>query len=307
MAKFQSETLQLSLAVVGAFLLAGSIAGQDADALPVTTANSAEFKNDINIGGGLDGVSKDRKVVTSAITGIYTYRADSNRAAGDITITPTTDTTVFGALGNIHTHGTFGYTDNAKRDETDSVIRKASKKTTKTDNPLTSEGYIKLSKKIGNDATIGAVYYKDAIAPELAIRNGDLVLAAGYQFGDRHSITGSAAYSIGNFSPFAAYRDKAMHYGAEFQLGNNAAVQAAYRPDGNQYSVGLRLDIGTGGTTPAPKIEQLPLVQVPAPAPTNYYCANGYHYDLNFGGCAKKIEAPTRVSPPDIKNIRGRG
>jgi hypothetical protein len=282
-----------ALLVVAAFAAAGTIAGEKADALPVTTVNSAEFRNDVNLGGGLDGLQKDRKIITPATVGVYSYVADSPRIAGDTVIVAPTATS----------HGTYGYAGSKKRDEHDAVIRQAVASKTKTDRPITSEGYVKLSKKIGNDTTIGAVYYKDAIAPELAVKTGNLALAAGYQFGDRHSVTGSAAYSIGDVSPFVAYRDKAMHYGAELQMGNSSAIQIAYRPDGNQYSAGLRFDIGTNPIV-APKVaEVLPVVNTiaPPPKPDNKWCANGFEYNESFGGCAKKI------APLYRQYIKGRG
>jgi hypothetical protein len=283
------QALGHAIAVVAAFALVGSVAPHKADALPVTTANSPEFTNDINLGGGVDAVIKDRTIKTPASVGVFSYRADSPRTVSDTVITaPTADT-----------HGTYGYTASTIRDRTDATIRPAVAAKSKTDRPVMAEGYVKLSKKIGGDATIGAVYYKDAIAPELAVRNGNLALAAGYQFGDRHSVTGSAAYSIGVFSPFVAYRDRAVHYGGELQLGSSSALQVAYRPDGNQYSAGLRLDIGTS-PAPAPKVaEVLPIV------PDSKWCANGYEYNDNFGGCAKKIMPLYRLDP--AKPIRGRG
>lgn len=308
MIKFHAETLKFPAIVAVTFILAGSIAPhKKANALPVVTSNSAEFKNDINIGGGLDAVTKNQTSAKAATTGIYSYVADSPRNPMDTTITPTTDTTVFGQPGNIHTHGVFGYTATAPRVTTDHVIRDAVPASSETTRETTSEAYLKLSKKIGQDATIGAIYYKNAPAAELAVRNGNLALAAGYQFGDRSSITGSAAYSIGSVSPFAAYRDRSMHYGAELQLNSNSAIQIAYRPDGNQYSAGLRLDLGTSPTIAS---ETLPIVEAPAPTPTNTWCANGYTYNWDFGGCAKKIAAPTQLTPPappNITNIRGRG
>jgi hypothetical protein len=238
-----------AIAAVAAFALVESVAPRKAKALPVTTANSPEFTNDINLGGGVDAVIKDRTIKTLGQVGVFSYRADSPRSAGDTVITAPTH----------ETHGTYGYVANKVRNTTDAVIRPAINPKSKTDRPIAAEGYLKLSKKIGSDATIGAVYYKDAIAPELAVRNGSLALTAGYQFGDLHSVTGSAAYSIGAFSPFVAYRDRAVHYGGELQLGSSSALQVAYRPDGNQYSAGLRLDIGTG-SSPIPKVaEVLPI------------------------------------------------
>lgn len=278
------QSLGHALLVIGAFALAGSITAEEADALPVVTSNSAEFKNDWTIGGGLDAVSKERKIVTLGSIGVFSYRADSPRFVGDTTITAPT----------MEAHGTYGYTASVKRANGDSVIRPAVASRTKTDRPIQTEGYLKGSARIGSDVTIGAVYYHDAIAPELAIRNGNLAAAVGYQFGDRASATGSIAYSIGKLSPFASYRDKAMHYGAEYQVGDNLAVQGAYRPDGNQYSIGLNIALGNSATKVATK-----------PA-----CEDGYGYNANFGGCVKKIVAPVRqpvTTPPNADVIRGRG
>lgn len=278
------QSLGHALLIIGAFAFAGSVTAEKSEALPVVTANSTEFKNDWTLSGGLDAISKERKTVIPGSIGVFSYRADSPRFVGDTTITaPTMDT-----------HGTYGYAANAKRTASDSVIRPAVASGTKTDRPFQGEGYLKGSARLGSDATVGAVYYHDAIAPEMAIRNGNLAAAIGYQFGDRASATGSIAYSIGKLSPFASYRDKAIHYGAEYQVGDNLAVQGAYRPDGNQYSIGLNIGLGSSGTKVATK-----------PA-----CEDGYGYNANFGGCAKKFSAPVRqpvTTPPNVNVIRGRG
>ncbi len=277
------QSLGHALLIIGAFAFAGSVTAEKSEALPVVTANSTEFKNDWTLSGGLDAISKERKTVVPGSIGIFSYRADQPRFVGDTTITAPT----------MEAHGTYGYTGSAKRAASDSVIRPAVASGTKKDQSFQSEGYLKGSARLGSDATIGAVYYHDAIAPELAIRNGNLAAAIGYQFGDRSSVTGSLAYSISKLSPFASYRDKAIYYGVEYQAGDNLAVQGAYRPDGNQYSIGL--SIGLGGSAAI-------LATKPA-------CEDGYGYNANFGGCVKKIAPPIRKidTPPSVDIIRGRG
>ena len=132
-------------------------------------------------------------------------------------------------------------TDVVKRCSSGQLVGDNCQSKTKVDS-LT--GFVQGAVKTGSNTAVLAGYdsFGSTAYGAGAIKLDNLALTAG---ADRQGLIYSAAYSVGNFSPFYARQRGLDNYGIEYRASDNFAFSGALRGD-NSFVGGIRVDLGSG-------------------------------------------------------------
>lgn len=295
--------------IIGLFVAAGSIAPHKAKAIPIETSNSPIFEQDYTGTIGIDVNSNKPSLTTRP----YSYGKD-NLFFGNKAVVLGKDNQLFDkathkpVLLPDHTPATLA---NSFKQLTGScnggqlVGQNCQTKSVYTDITAYGQGAARIG---GNTALLGGWDSNGRTAyGAAAVKLDNLTLTAG---GDRFGVTGSAAYSLGSFSPFYAYQRGISNYGADYRLSDNFSINGGYRSD-NTYFVGARIDVG--GNFDKPKqLAAVPVQPVarpgfvpfdPMPPKPELICETGYRKFMDT--CVKLLNPIERAPKGFINRARG--